>query len=222
MVIEIGSQKSEVVLPIVSREYVNPKKFNPFFRNKDSDGETHQEEVDLNESRYSTLISLKDLYHKAITKRFGEVSFGEVPDDAEIEEIFEIGLNYLGGLVKLCLDGCTSIQILDKNRAPTKKALNVEGVLVNVRTEREKSLHQHYEERKAYEDMEKALSSGLDKLKVYHGNSTDMKLIVEKRKMREDISRDLKTFKTYCKRCPDMMSPEERKRKQNNRKEKDI
>ncbi len=216
LVIEKGSLKQEVVLPLIEREYVNPLRVKPCFNESDNMGETYQYEIDLSQVEFNALLSLKSLYQKAESgKAFNEAPFNA--DEVGIQEIFEIGLNYLGELVKMSLEGYNSIRILDAKRKATTKALSVEGILRNIRTGRERELQQEYDLKKAVAEMEIALKDGLEKLKVHTGTSYDMKVMLDKRRMKEDIGWQIKKLPTYYGKCPDMLSPEERIRK-----EKDI
>lgn len=217
LVIEKGSLKQEVVLPLIEREYVNPLRVKPCFNESDNMGETYQHEIDLSQVEFNALLSLKPIYQKAAAG----INFNEAPIDeavgVDIQEIFEIGLDYLGELVKMSLEGYNSIRILDAKRKATTKALSVEGILRNIRTGRERELQQEYDLKKAVAEIEIALKDGLEKLKVHTGTSYDMKVMLDKRRMKEDIGWQIKKLPTYYGKCPDMLSPEERIRK-----EKDI
>lgn len=225
---ERGSFKNEVHLPLIEREYVRQLKFKPFLKEDDSDGETYQEEVDLTDSEFDSLLSLKLMYQKAILSRekFKGAVLEETPNEDTIQEIFEIGLNYLSGLVKLSLQGYTSIRILDQKRKPTSKALNSEGVLINVRTERERALQYEFEVKKAIIDMEIALKTGLENLPIYNKINPDTRVMLDKREMREKTLAQIKKLPTYFGKCADMLSIEERNQRATasakERKEKDI
>ncbi len=220
LVVEKNNIKYEIVLPqsLTNRDYVNPIKIEPLLKEEDSYG-PHLHEVDLEQSEFDALVSLKELYNKALSKKFKDAVVNE--DFMDIDLIFEIGLNYINGLVKISQEGYKTIEIVDKNRVKTSKVLNAEEVLVKVKTEKERYLDYEAGLKQAIDIMRQTLSGDINNIEVYrNSDSADMKLVIERQKKRKAIEemkfftyKEIQRLPLFWKECPDN-NIEKRKQKE--------
>ncbi len=179
LIAKIEKNTKEIVLPFTGcREYIDPITLEEILKSEEAYNykETHENEVELDDSTLSALNDIKKLYLDVMSKEGPNI---ETVDSTT--EIFEIGFNYLEALVSLTKEGY-SIRILDNKRNLTNRGLKLDPVLMKVKTEIDVAKRNEAELNKYTREMEEALKD-FGRIKITPKTiNYEEKLIKERRK----------------------------------------